>query len=422
VPLWTYPTLPDDRLTVAEVMMLAKYGASSWVGRSRPAIAICLLSLAACDAGAGDAARWAGTIDTLPSGQVVVQNPATPIWRAGEEWGVVEELRIGGVGGTGPEVFGSVSSITVDPAGRIWVLDGQAQEVRVFDADGQHVRTVGRRGGGPGEFQQAVHIALAPDGNVWVMDPSNARLSVFDTAGAYVEGKAALGGFVMMPWPGRFDEGGRYYSALLREGRWRLVRHDASFLPLDTVEVPRDPVSREWFEIRDSEGRPRLRAAVPYQGFLDWQVSPAGTMWALIADQYRLFELDSSGDTVRSITRSFAPLSVTAIDRERAREDMKWFTEQGGRFDPSRLPAHKPPVRGFFFDDKRHVWVERTVDEDEELRRVFDVFDPDGRFLGTVHLPFPLWMSAPVVRDGRMFAVTRDELDVPYVVRARIVR
>lgn len=397
-------------------------GLRNRLGPCKLVVAACLLALPACDLGADRAARWAGTIDTLASGQVVVHNPASPVWQPGEDWRVVEELRIGGIEGTGPEVFGNVASLTVDLAGRIWVLDHQAQEVRVFDADGQHVRNVGRRGGGPGEFQQAVHITLAPDGNIWVMDPSNARLSVFDTAGTYVEGKSALGGFVMMPWPGRFDDHGRYYTLMPQGGRMTLVRHDEAFQPLDTLEAPRDPVPRDRFEIRDDEGRARISAAVPYQGFLTWRISPAGTMWAMIADQYRLFELDSSGDTLRTITRSFTPLPVTAADRERAREDMKWFTDQGGRFDPSRLPAHKPPTRGFFFDDERHVWVERTPGDDEELRRVFDLFDPDGRFLGTVRLPFALWMSVPVVRESRLYAVTRDDLDVPYVVRARIER
>jgi hypothetical protein len=385
-------------------------------------LAACVLTLAACDAGADGAREWAGTMDTLPSGQVVVRNPATPIWQSGEEWRVVEEVRIGGIEGMGPEVFGSVSSLAVDPAGRFWVLDHQAQELRIFDGDGQPVRTVGRRGGGPGEFQQAVHIVLAPDGHLWVMDPSNARLSVFDTAGVYMEGKTALGGFVVMPWPGRFDDGGHYYAPLLASGRWAMIRHDMAFQALDTLEVPRDPVTRDWYEIRDAEGRARVRAGVPYQGFLTWQVSPAGTIYAMVADQYRLFELGAGGDTLRSLTRPFEPVPVTAADRERAREDMQWFTDQGGHFDPSKLPRTKPPVRSFFFDDQRHIWVERTTGDEEDLRRVFDVFDPEGRYLGAVRLPFPLWMSSPVVRDGRLYAVTRDELDVPYVVRARIER
>ncbi len=29
---------------------------------------------------------WTGTMDTLPSGQIVVQNGADPVWQEGSEW------------------------------------------------------------------------------------------------------------------------------------------------------------------------------------------------------------------------------------------------------------------------------------------------------------------------------------------------
>lgn len=387
----------------------------------KPLLAVLALALSACEARERHGPNgWAGTIDTLSSGQVVMRNPESPLWRSGEEWRITEELRIGGVEGAGPEIFGRIASLEMDQAGRIWALEHQAQELRVFDAFGQHVRTVGRRGEGPGEFQQAVHIALAPDGNMWVMDPRNARLSIFDTAGVYLAAKRAAAGFVMLPWPGRFDVTGRYHAPVPGSGSVRIVRFDSAFQSLDTLQIPVDPVTRDGFELRDAQGRLRIRADVPYQGFLVWRIAPMGTIWAMVTDEYRLFELDTAGDTLRTITRRFTPIPVTAADRERAREDMKWFTDQGGRIDMSMLPSSKPPTRGFFFDDERHIWVERTTDGDD-AHPVFDLFDPEGRYLGAIRLPFAL-AGVPVVRDRRLYAVTRDELDVPYIVRARIDR
>ena len=53
----------------------------------------------------------------------------------------------------------------------------------------------------------------------------------------------------------------------------------------------------------------------------------------------------------------------------------------------------------------------------------FDVFNPTGQYLGTVVAPFRLQASpSPFVRDGALYGVIRDELDVQFVVRARIVR
>jgi hypothetical protein len=52
----------------------------------------------------------------------------------------------------------------------------------------------------------------------------------------------------------------------------------------------------------------------------------------------------------------------------------------------------------------------------------FDVFDPDGRYLGHVRVPESFRIDPePVVRGDHVWAVTRDELDVATVVRFRLV-
>lgn len=390
-----------------------------------PASLLLAAVVSGCTAAAGDAsARWTGTIDTLASGQVVVHNTADPVWAPGEAWRVTEELRIGSVDGDGPDVLGSVTSFEIDRAGRVWILEGQSQQLRVFDGDGSFVRTIGRNGGGPGEFARAMRVELGPDGNLWVMDPSNNRLSVFDTAGTYLEGRLALGGFIMMPWPGRFDSRGRYYAPVPRTGtefRIGLLRYDTAFTPADTLDVPTDPVERQSFRLSSPDGRSMMVAGVPFQGGLRWKLAPDGATWSLVTDQYRLFELDENGDTIRTITRDYEPLPVTDEDRAQAREDLKWFLDQGGQADWSKLPGEKPAAASFFFDDEGDIWVER-VTEGGGSGSSFDVFDPEGRFLGNVHTPFPLSGPEPIIRGDTLWGVTRDELEVPYIVRARIVK
>lgn len=384
--------------------------------------------VAACGAGdARDAAGWAGTIDTLASGHIVVQNTDDPVWPEGREWQVAEELRIGNVTGEGPDVFGQIGSLEVDAAGRIWVLDSQAQELRVFDPSGSHVRTIGGRGGGPGEFAAAMQVDIGPDGNMWVMDPQNNRLSVFDTTGAYLEGRDALG-IAILPWPGGFDEQGSYYAPVLADPRpgelptldmFALVRYDATFATVDTLLMPRDPVMRESFQ--DADGRPAV--GVPFQGDLWWRISRTGTLWAIITDQYRLLELSPNGDTLRTITREFTPLPVTSTDREEAREQLSEFADQGGQMDWSKLPSTKPPVNAaFLLDDEGNLWVDRVSTEAADRGRMQDVFDAEGRYLGVVRLPSPLEETPRIIRDGGLYGVTSDELEVPYDVRARITK
>src|SRR5690606_34743346 len=367
---------------------------------------------------------WTGSMDTLPSGHVVVRNDDRPLWREGTGWRVVEELRIGSVEGGGPEAFGEVEAFVVDGAGRIWVLERIAAQLIVFDAAGAHVRTIGRRGGGPGEFMQPVAMHFAPDGHLWVVDVGNHRISVLDTAGQYVDGMPIPARYRIIPWPrGGCDDQGRYYTPTrTTPAPWEMlvttvVRHDSALVPRDTLERPRDPIRREVFEYPGGPGYPGGIAPVPLQGSLTWKLTRRGTVWALLRDEYRLFELSWSGDTLRTITRKAAPVPVTDADLERLRREWAQEIEQQGGLPKwwSRLPKTKPPVTGFFFeDDERNLWVELEPEGKAvtDTTCTFDVFDPEGRYLGPVRIPFPLRRSPePVVRAGFLYGVVFGELD-----------
>ncbi|HEX9728479.1 MAG TPA: 6-bladed beta-propeller [Gemmatimonadales bacterium] len=371
------------------------------------------------------AARWNGTIDTLESGTVAVTNPETGAWREGDAWTVAEELRIGIVDGEGPDLFGSITALEVDPAGRIYVLEGQAQELRVFDATGAHVRTMGREGGGPGEFARALKLDWGADGNLWIADPQNNRFSLFDTAGTFVGSHQAPGGFIIIPWPGRIDDQGYLYGPVPLQGetafRMGLVRYDQDLEPMDTVTPPDFPGRAEYFEVRNEQGH--MRAGVPFSPGLTWHIERSGTIWAMLTGEYKLFELTLAGDTLRTITRAFTPVPVTEADVDSAMVNFEWFIRQGGKVDRSRFPSEKPATREFSLDDEGNIWVLPITENLADERRLFEVFDPVGRYLGRVRLPFDLARRpVPVFRDGMIYGATEDDLEVPFVIRARITK
>lgn len=390
--------------------------------RAGVAFLVCTAALACGDSGSTD---WAGTIDTLSTGQLVVRNPKTPIWSEAERWRLIPDLRIGTVDEDGPELFGQITSLAVDGAGRIYVLEGQAQEIRVFDGDGTFIRAIGRKGGGPGEFAGALRVELGPDGRLWVADPGNNRVSVFDTSGAYVRGISMPGGFVIFPWPGRFDRHGSYYYPVPlpsdQEFRLVLIRYDSGMAVQDTLAVPEDPVDREFFEANPPSLR-SFRIGVPFTGRFDWLLSPEGTFWGLLTGRYSMFELGQDSDSLRTVTRAFDPLPVTEADMAEARKNLTWFLEQGGTVDWAKIPDRKPAIEGAAFDDEGNVWVWPVMPNGEEGTRL-DVFDPVGRYLGSIDSPVPIALRPrPVIRNRVMAAVTRTDLDVPFVVRLRIER
>ncbi len=386
------------------------------------------LGVVACTACAGDRDFSDDygdvTVDTLRNGTIVVDNPSHGMWDSSSAWHVEEELRIGTLEGSGPDLFGRISALEVDESGRLYVFESQAQELRVFEASGSFVRTIGREGGGPGEFKEVIGLAWAPDGNLWVIDPGNVRISVFDTAGTYVTMKRILGGYVMMPWPGRFDRAGRFYHYGLDlsedgPGRFVMVRFDTLLQPLDTIRIPTPP-ENSYFELRSEDGI--VTAGIPYTASVTSRIGPAGHLWFANTGDYRVYKRQVDGDTALIVSRDFEPLRVSSEEVDSAIAGLDWFTRQGGRIDRSRFPGLKPALNTLYVDDEDNLWVVPVTSLDESWR-LLDVFESSGRYLGRVRLPFRLSAGPiPIIRGGFLFCVTADEFNVPYVIRARIVK
>ncbi|HUG27674.1 MAG TPA: 6-bladed beta-propeller, partial [Gemmatimonadales bacterium] len=297
-------------------------------------------------------------------------------------------------------------------------------QFKVFDRTGRFIRTVGRQGGGPGEMQRATGVAVMPDGHLLVVDMAGARISAFDTAGRYLHAFPVSGGFTVIPWPGGVDWNGYFYNAVPRivDGEFTVavVRYDSAMTPLDTL-FPPTWASQEYFEHR--RGDNHSRATVPYTSSLTWKLTKDGDFWSLLTGPYELVRQSGSGDTLRVVTKPFTPVAVTGEEKDTAVARLKWFTDEGGTVDRGRIPNTKPATQGFLVADDGHLWVSATRSDTSDVNRVFEIFDPDGRYLGTVRLPFPMLpRPVPLVRGDRILAVSEDADGVPYVVRARIVK
>jgi sugar lactone lactonase YvrE len=267
-------------------------------------------------------------------------------------------------------------------------------------------------------------MTWAPDGTLWLIDPQNNRISMIDTAGTYVGSHQTIGGYMIVPWPGGFDDEGYFYTYAPDPAMAgiSLVRYDQNMEPVDTVRPPRYPGEGVFFELR--RGESFMRAGVPFRDRLEWRLTPNGDIWAMLTGEYRLFRVSRAGDTVRTVTREFEPIPVTGADIDRAiEEDLRWFRQQGGKIERSKFPDTKPATMDFFVDDEEHLWVILVTPDGDLEDRLLDVFDPVGRYLGQVQLAFAISrFPRPVFRDGMLFSVTHDDLEVPYVVRARIER
>ena len=85
----------------------------------------------------------------------------------------------------------------------------------------------------------------------------------------------------------------------------------------------------------------------------------------------------------------------------------------------------------FFVDAEGYLWTVPYGATDGETRTL-DVFDPEGRYLGEPRADFSIGLERTamasvlrgtpvIVRGNHLYAVSFDDLDVPYVVRARVI-
>ena len=347
---------------------------------------------------------------------------------------LVEELRVGSLEGGRPESFGALKGLVALPGGGFAVLDSQAQEIRVFGADGSHVATHGGPGEGPGEFVDATGLMLDPGGRIWAADPRGARMSVFDPVEGFLESfryQSIVRGFV---WWGTMTDRGHILktSVSLQDFRPMLRVYDATMTLIDSIFLapegeggrpdPQDSEGSFYFET--PEGGYGL-FGIPFHPGGSSHTDRSGKTWSgTTADPgYRLENHAPGADPTLIVVVERPPVPVTPAERDSVINEVRGHLQESGvttEMDWSRIPDVKPSLETIFTSAEGNVWAgipNLSGGTD------YDVLDSDGSYLGTVNtgtLRVLEWLT-PVVVGDTFLAVVTDELDVPYVVRARIV-
>jgi len=373
--------------------------------RSAAAVAWALLVLASCDTRPHQSSG--PIIDTLPSGLRVVTNMAP--WLDGSGRGLIqatEEIRIGTALSGGPENFGVLSGLEVDGEGRIYVSDAFNHEVRAFEPDGAFSHAFGKRGEGPGEMERPVGVLMDHQGRLWVRDLRNMRFSLFARDGTFLEVRPIRYQTIVGPWRAGFDRSGRLVE-------WGFLRpfiiHPDGTSSWD--ERARSPTERTLWPLRFREDGPLLdtlpplrydlpatrgRRAPVRRPTLEFAIDRQGSVWFAIRDKYQIWRRTLEGDTL--LTFSFPAEALMDVS----------------------LGEPFLVVDRILTDEAGYVYVFPQAKDVEEAGTAVDVFDSTGVFLARALLPVKVERHQLLVRRGALYGVTRDSLDVPYVVRLRL--
>lgn len=131
------------------------------------------------------------------------------------------------------------TAVAVTPqADRIYVLDtggvrSQSHRVVVFNLGGDVVQTIGQRGAGEGEFNLPLDCCLGPDMSLYVLDTGNFRVQIFSPDGVFQREFGEAGRF-----PGQFghpkgiavDAEGKIYISDTSFGVFQIFDSEARIL------------------------------------------------------------------------------------------------------------------------------------------------------------------------------------------------
>jgi 6-bladed beta-propeller len=396
-----------------------------------------------------DAAAWTASVDTLGD-TITVRTTSGSVWQ--DTAVLTAEIRIGVLQGADEYMFGEVESIAVSAEGDIYVMDSQVPALRKYDSTGTYVTTFGRKGGGPGEYAQPDGgLAVLADGRVVLRDPANARLNIYAPDGQYLDAwRLPGGGGFSTNDPLYLDSQGNIYTTVLLEigaAPWDWTYGLARFTPegthTDTLRVPTWDFERS--VVTGERKGSRSSSSVPFTPNTSWSFSPFGYFVGGVSTDYH-FDLYRRDGTRLRIERDWTPIPVQPAEAdEQERRIRANFSSQfpGWKWNGPDIPSAKPAFQALMVGKDGTIWVrvpqpayenmsEAEAREEERLSGgrpqvrfaepvAFDVFEPDGRYLGHVSAPRRFSTSpTPVFTRDAVWATERGDLDVVSIVRFRV--
>lgn len=344
------------------------------------------------------------------------------------------DLEIGAFMGVADYSFSRIIDLRISHDGSIVVADGGGSELRVYDENGAHVRTLGRKGGGPGEFSTAPLIAGLAGDTVFAWDGRDRRVTSFSGGGEAIETTTLQAESVGPLQVLRLDDG-----TYLAQSRWVapgavfgphdarvdldsvMIEHiDANGALIDTVRVLAD---MERVRMRQNRGG----------GIFAMQMAPRPLTFRafMLSDgvrpiighngSFELISYDRGGgpQVILRVEGAWPAMTAEEIRSRVEAQLVEAFEER--EIDPRTrrlyedfMPQRMPDFKGVVISSTRDIWVEQNVfDRSDGLEWL--VFSAAGELRGSVRTPPGLQVFD--IEVDYLVGVVLDELEVPYVRR-----
>ena len=342
----------------------------------------------------------------VEDGIEVVYSPKKPAPPPGGPQGLIlkEDIVIGYGDDADDFVFTSIRTIRVDAKGNIYVLDSREACVKVFDKEGNLVRTFGKKGEGPCEMQRPQRMHLIADKELQIYDTANARLSYYSLDGQCLR-EISTGKYFLTRTMA--DSKGNIVATSIIPGDMtvhELKKFDSDLNPLTTITTVEEERDRSTVD--------------PTSTLLMFRIlSNDQIVWAY-SSKYELFVVTPDGETIRKVVKDYKPVKITKAEKKDMIDDIF-----GDRGIPSGLklkfPKNYNPFYYFICDDEGGIYVQ-TYEEDKRGWRYWDVFNPEGHFVARFLISEDEYPY--VVRDSKLYSYIRENEDgIPVVIRYSLI-
>ena len=392
-----------------------------------------LVFLAAC--GGNDGSSGGFTVRDS-AGVSIAENAGDGEWGRDGGWRVADPplVDIGVLDGAPEYQLFQVRTALRLPDGRIVVAN--ANELRFFDGEGQHLRTVGKQGSGPGEFEGLGLLSSIPGDSILVYDLRHARASVFDAQGEFARSYR-----VIPPQEGGFGfavaalsdgtliiKSPRIFRSDFSEG---LQRRDEDYYTISPVGEFLDSVgtfvgTENFVETARDGDNFMVSITGPPFGRTPVLTAHGEKFCFGASDIYEIRCFGADGTLERIIRRDLRNRPVTSSALERFKQqELEDYDDDNTRRNAARRLSEMPVAETMpAYDDLEidiggNIWIREYAWDDGDQPR-WTVFDPDGRMLGDVLLP-PSFRVTQIGEDY-VLGVWRDELEVEHVRMYELVK
>ena len=295
---------------------------------------------------------------------------------------------VGAEMGDSTYMFGAIAGMSLRSDGSFSVMDRVMCNIRLFDEQGSHLRTISRPGEGPGELTNPLAFFAWRDGSFGVLDPWRGGIHRFSEDGEW------LGIDLDVTMNVHLDPvvvGDSSFAALrvrenVGESDQPIVRMFIGLFPM-TFE----PTVEYWYEEVPFEPLEMANWALRVYFYLNWTADPvSGRVYVapFREGEYVVRCLDSSGELIRELTLETLLIERDEFEIQVERDYVAQFLTSAEGGDPIYSVecepwAYRLPVSEIRVDDAGNLWVLRGIEDTPR----FDIWSPDGELIAAGELP-----------------------------------